>query len=79
MNVCLQIHYALAWGNMQLFDFNSHMLSEKLSLHLWPMPHGLDETLNPLGIPGSNPEKDCPTLEVTLLVFLFSAMFYAPP
>ena len=32
---------------------------------MWAMPHGLDETLNPIGIPGSNPEKGSnPCLEI---------------
>lgn len=32
---------------------------------MWGMPHGLDETLNPIGIPGSNPEKGSnPCLEI---------------
>ena len=28
------------------------------------MPQGMDELLNPIGIPGSNPNKDCPCLEI---------------
>lgn len=47
-----------------MFDFNNRLLNDKFSLHLWPLPHGLDETLNPIGIPGSNPDKDCPCLEI---------------
>ena len=39
-------------------------MNEKVSLHLWAMPQGLDELLNPIGIPGSNPDKDCPCLEI---------------
>ncbi|XP_045163414.2 phosphatidylinositol 4,5-bisphosphate 3-kinase catalytic subunit alpha isoform-like [Mercenaria mercenaria] len=57
-------HYALAWGNLQVFDFNNRLLNDKFSLHLWSLPHGLDETLNPIGIPGSNPDRDCPCLEI---------------
>ncbi|XP_052760292.1 phosphatidylinositol 4,5-bisphosphate 3-kinase catalytic subunit alpha isoform-like isoform X2 [Mya arenaria] len=72
-----KIHYALAWGNLQLFDFNTHMLSDKVSLQLWPMPHGLDELLNPLGIPGSNPDKDQPTLEIEFETF--SPTLSSPP
>lgn len=44
--------FALAWGNLQLFDFNDRLLNEKVSLNLWPMPQGMDELLNPIGIPG---------------------------
>lgn len=57
-------HYALAWGNLQVFDFNSRLLNDKYSLQMWSMPHGLDELLNPIGIAGSNPDKDCPCLEI---------------
>ncbi|KAL4221541.1 Phosphatidylinositol 4 [Mactra antiquata] len=57
-------HYALAWGNLQVFDFNNRLLNDKVSLQFWPLPHGLDELLNPIGIPGSNPDKDCPCLEI---------------
>ena len=49
---CLQVHYALAWGNINLFDFNNRMQSDKVSLRLWPMPQGLDDMLNVIGIPG---------------------------
>ncbi|KAK6177652.1 hypothetical protein SNE40_015711 [Patella caerulea] len=59
-----KVHYALAWGNLQMFDFNSRLSSEKVSLHLWPMPQGMDDLLNPIGLPGSNPDKDCPCLEI---------------
>ena len=48
----LQVHYALAWGNVNLFDFNNRLQSDKVSLRLWPMPQGLDELLNPIGVPG---------------------------
>lgn len=47
-----QVHYALAWGNLQMFDYNDRLLNEKVSLNLWPMPQGMDELLNPIGIPG---------------------------
>ncbi|KAK3592456.1 hypothetical protein CHS0354_001576 [Potamilus streckersoni] len=59
-----KVHYALAWGNLQLFDFNNHLMKGKVSLHMWPMTPGLEELLNPIGIPGSNPDKDCPFLEI---------------
>lgn len=47
-----------------MFDFNNRLLNDKVSLQFWPLPHGLDELLNPIGIPGSNPDKDCPCLEI---------------
>nr|UCK81539.1 phosphatidylinositol 4,5-bisphosphate 3-kinase catalytic subunit alpha isoform [Arenicola marina] len=59
-----KVHYALAWGNINLFDFNNRLQSDKMSLHLWPMPQGLDELLNPIGVPGSNPNSDCPCIEI---------------
>ena len=48
----VQVTYALAWGNLQMFDFNDRLLNEKVSLNLWPMPQGMDELLNPIGISG---------------------------
>ena len=50
-------------------------MNEKLSLHLWAMPQGLDELLNPIGIPGSNPDKDCPCLEIEFERFSPSVVF----
>jgi hypothetical protein len=49
-----QVHYALAWGNINLFDFNNRLQAEKVSLHLWPVPQGQEDMLNPIGIPGSH-------------------------
>ncbi|KAK3090339.1 hypothetical protein FSP39_011033 [Pinctada imbricata] len=59
-----KLTYALAWGNLQMFDFNDRLLSGKVSLNLWPMPQGMDELLNPIGIPGSNPEKETLCIEI---------------
>ncbi|KAH9490074.1 Phosphatidylinositol 4,5-bisphosphate 3-kinase catalytic subunit alpha isoform [Bulinus truncatus] len=59
-----KVQYALAWGNLQLFDFNKRHLNGKYSLYMWSMPQGMDDLLNPIGIPGSNPSKDCPCLEI---------------
>ena len=49
-----QVHYAQAWGNLNLFDFNDRLLSDKVSLHLWPMPQSNEELLYPIGIPGND-------------------------
>lgn len=57
-------HCALAWGNVNLFDFRQRLLCDKSSLNLWPIPKGHDELLNPLGITGSNPNRDSPCLEI---------------
>jgi len=35
-----------------MFDFNDRLLNEKVSLNLWPVPKGMEELLNPIGIPG---------------------------
>lgn len=49
----LQVHYAIAWANINLFDFTNRFLSDKMSVKLWPMPPGLDDMLNPIGVPGN--------------------------
>lgn len=67
--------YALAWGNLQMFDFNHRLLSDKGRIHLWPMPQGMDDLLNPIGIPGSNPNQDCPCLDIEFDKFSHSVTF----
>ncbi|XP_040576946.1 phosphatidylinositol 4,5-bisphosphate 3-kinase catalytic subunit alpha isoform [Lepeophtheirus salmonis] len=57
-------HTMLCWGNLNLFDFRHRLLADKVSLNLWVVPKGLDETLNPLGIVGSNPMRDSPSIEL---------------
>lgn len=37
---------------------------DRVSVHLWPMPKGMDELLNPIDTTGSNPNKDSPCLEL---------------
>lgn len=51
------MHYALAWGNINLFDFNNRLQSEKVSLRLWPVPQGQEDLLNPIGVPGEEIES----------------------
>jgi len=48
------VHCAIAWANINLFDFNNRLLSDKVSLKLWPMPPGLDDLLHPIGLPGTD-------------------------
>jgi len=48
----IQVHYAIAWANINLFDFTNRLLADKLSVKLWPMPPGLDDMLHPIGMPG---------------------------
>lgn len=68
-------HCALAWGNINLFDFKNRLLSERVSMYLWPMPKGMDELLNPLGTTGSNPNKDSPCLEIEFDRFSNTVIF----
>lgn len=53
----LQEHCPLAWGNVNLFDYTDVLVSGKVALGLWPVPHGLEDLLNPIGVAGSNPNK----------------------
>ncbi len=55
-SVC-QEHCPLAWGNVNLFDYTDILVSGKVALSLWPVPHGLEDLLNPIGVAGSNPNK----------------------
>uniref|UniRef100_A0A672M7M7 Phosphatidylinositol 4,5-bisphosphate 3-kinase catalytic subunit alpha isoform-like n=1 Tax=Sinocyclocheilus grahami TaxID=75366 RepID=A0A672M7M7_SINGR len=50
-------HCPLAWGNINLFDYKDTLVSGKVALGLWPVPHGLEDLLNPIGVSGSNPNK----------------------
>ena len=52
--IYLQETSCLGWANLQLFDFNNRLLNEKYSLYLWPLPQGMDELLNYVGLPGKN-------------------------
>ncbi|XP_064642424.1 phosphatidylinositol 4,5-bisphosphate 3-kinase catalytic subunit alpha isoform-like isoform X2 [Lineus longissimus] len=72
-----KVHYAIAWGNINLFDFNNRFQVEKIGLVLWPMPKGMDDLLNPIGTPGSNPNKDSACLEIEF--DLFSSPVTFPP
>uniref|UniRef100_A0A3Q1F662 Phosphatidylinositol 4,5-bisphosphate 3-kinase catalytic subunit alpha isoform n=1 Tax=Acanthochromis polyacanthus TaxID=80966 RepID=A0A3Q1F662_9TELE len=50
-------HCPLAWGNINLFDYTHTLVANKMALNLWPVPHGLEDLLNPIGVTGSNPNK----------------------
>uniref|UniRef100_A0A665TGP6 Phosphatidylinositol 4,5-bisphosphate 3-kinase catalytic subunit alpha isoform n=1 Tax=Echeneis naucrates TaxID=173247 RepID=A0A665TGP6_ECHNA len=56
-NVNLGEHCPLAWGNINLFDYTHTLVAGKMALNLWPVPHGLEDLLNPIGVTGSNPNK----------------------
>uniref|UniRef100_T1J0V3 Phosphatidylinositol-4,5-bisphosphate 3-kinase n=1 Tax=Strigamia maritima TaxID=126957 RepID=T1J0V3_STRMM len=68
-------HFSLAWGNINLLDYNGILLSDKISLHLWPLPRGMNELLNPLGTVGSNPNKDSPCIEIKFDRFAHPVIF----
>lgn len=55
-----QEHCPLAWGNINMFDYTHTLVAGKLALNLWPVPHGLEDLLNPIGVTGSNPNKVAP-------------------
>uniref|UniRef100_A0A8C8GLV4 Phosphatidylinositol 4,5-bisphosphate 3-kinase catalytic subunit alpha isoform n=1 Tax=Oncorhynchus tshawytscha TaxID=74940 RepID=A0A8C8GLV4_ONCTS len=57
-------HCPLAWGNVNLFDYTHTLVSGKMALNLWPVPHGLEDLLNPIGVTGSNPNRETPCLEL---------------
>ncbi|XP_054919880.2 phosphatidylinositol 4,5-bisphosphate 3-kinase catalytic subunit alpha isoform-like [Dermacentor andersoni] len=66
---------AIAWGNVSLFDYKSVLLSGRVNLHLWPVPKGMDELLNPLGSTGSNPNREAPCLVIELDRFSGQVVF----
>ena len=68
-------HCAIAFGNMQMFDFKSRLLSDRININLWPMPKGVDELLNPLGMIGSNPNNDSSCLQIEFERFSHPVVF----
>lgn len=68
-------HCPLAWGNVNLFDFKDVLVSGKLALSLWPVPHGLEDLLNPIGTATSNPNKESPCLELEFSWFNQTVVF----
>lgn len=40
-----------------MFDYTDTLVSGKMALNLWAVPHGLEDLLNPIGVTGSNPNK----------------------
>ncbi|KAJ1080049.1 hypothetical protein NDU88_000271 [Pleurodeles waltl] len=57
-------HCPLAWGNINLLDYKDTLVVGKVALNLWPVPHGLEDLLNSIGVSGSNPNKETPCLEL---------------
>uniref|UniRef100_A0A6Q2YMG7 Phosphatidylinositol 4,5-bisphosphate 3-kinase catalytic subunit alpha isoform n=1 Tax=Esox lucius TaxID=8010 RepID=A0A6Q2YMG7_ESOLU len=68
-------HCPLAWGNVNLFDYTHTLVSGKMALNLWPVPHGLEDLLNPIGVTGSNPNKETPCLELEFDYFSSAVKF----
>lgn len=61
----------MAWGNINLFDYMDTLVSGKMALNLWPVPHGLEDLLNPIGVTGSNPNKVSFLLSYKLEFFFY--------
>uniref|UniRef100_A0A674NYU2 phosphatidylinositol-4,5-bisphosphate 3-kinase n=1 Tax=Takifugu rubripes TaxID=31033 RepID=A0A674NYU2_TAKRU len=68
-------HCPLAWGNVNLFDYKDILVSGKVALSLWPVPHGLEDLLNPIGVAGSNPNKETPCVELEFSWFNQTVVF----
>ncbi|KAI3375957.1 hypothetical protein L3Q82_016375 [Scortum barcoo] len=68
-------HCPLAWGNVNLFDYTDVLVSGKVALSLWPVPHGLEDLLNPIGVAGSNPNKETPCVELEFSWFNQTVVF----
>ncbi|XP_071510184.1 phosphatidylinositol 4,5-bisphosphate 3-kinase catalytic subunit alpha isoform-like [Diadema antillarum] len=67
--------WAIAWGNVNLFDFTNRLQMGNMRLYLWPPPQGNDELLKPFGQTGSNPNKDAPCLELEFTRYPHSLIF----
>ena len=57
-------HCCLSWSNLPLFDYKSRLVSDLKSINLRPVPKDFTDLLNPLGLVGSNTNKDSPCLEI---------------
>ncbi|XP_042327271.1 phosphatidylinositol 4,5-bisphosphate 3-kinase catalytic subunit alpha isoform-like isoform X1 [Sceloporus undulatus] len=71
-------HCPLAWGNVNLFDYKDTLVAGKMALNLWSVPHGLEDLLNPIGVGGSNPNKETPCLELEFTWFSHTVKFADP-
>ncbi|KAI7793942.1 hypothetical protein IRJ41_011090 [Triplophysa rosa] len=68
-------HCPLAWGNINLFDYKDTLVNGKVALGLWPVPHGLEDLLNPIGVSGSNSNKETPCVELEFPWFNQTVVF----
>ncbi|XP_077998309.1 phosphatidylinositol 4,5-bisphosphate 3-kinase catalytic subunit alpha isoform-like [Glandiceps talaboti] len=66
---------ALAWGNINLFDYLNLLQTGNSRLYLWPVPQDGDSLLFPFGQTGSNPNKDMPCLELEFDRFTHPVVF----
>lgn len=53
-----------------MFDFTNRLVSDKVSLRLWPIPPGLEEMLNPIGMPG-----ECHADFVMRIMFVYNGLY----
>ncbi|XP_042869031.1 phosphatidylinositol 4,5-bisphosphate 3-kinase catalytic subunit alpha isoform-like [Penaeus japonicus] len=60
----MQEHCMLAWGNINLFDFRSQLVHNRVSIAMLPPPRGFEALLNPLGATGQTLANDTTCLEV---------------
>jgi len=59
-----------------MFDYTDTLVSGKMALNLWAVPHGLEDLLNPIGVTGSNPNKVSICMLVSSLGVHFQNMLY---
>ncbi|CAK8686870.1 phosphatidylinositol 4,5-bisphosphate 3-kinase catalytic subunit alpha isoform-like [Clavelina lepadiformis] len=72
-------HWPLAWANLPLFDYRGYLLQGKQTVRLWHPPCHMDGFLNPIGISGSNPRKEMPSLELEFDVFGSTVQYMCEP
>lgn len=70
---------AISYCNIQFFNYKNCLLSDKINLNFWPMPKGHDELLHPLGMLGSNPNRDSSCLQIEFDRFSPPAVFPPDP
>lgn len=56
----------MAWGNVNVYDHNGELTTDRTTLRMWPVPRGMTELLYPLGCVGANLDREAPALELEL-------------
>uniref|UniRef100_H2Y5F5 phosphatidylinositol-4,5-bisphosphate 3-kinase n=1 Tax=Ciona savignyi TaxID=51511 RepID=H2Y5F5_CIOSA len=51
-------HWPLAWANIPLYNYTGKLIQGKHTVRLWHPPCHMDGMLNPIGVTGSNPQKE---------------------